>query len=218
MNPAAPAFSTGTRVAGAVLLAGHLSGFAPGAITSMVGAMALITLGRVLLLDRNESAVAGAALAITAGAFGVAALRWGTLSLSELVGAQSVLGPTILVGPGLAATAAAGAAGAAVIAIAAWGAEPQPESRGAWVWDAIEVGLVALGITIVFAAPGDGGGISHIFSSVGDWAPTVSFIAAAIVVGLLGRRLLRSARVRWAVLALCGVAVCASAGAMAATL
>ena len=50
MNPAAPAFATGTRVAGVVLIVGYLSGLVPGQIVSLVGGLALITFGRMLLL------------------------------------------------------------------------------------------------------------------------------------------------------------------------
>ncbi len=218
MNPAAPAFATGTRVAGAVLILGYLSGLVPGAIVSLVGALALMTFGRALLLDRGATAVSGVAVAIAAGAFGVAAVRWGTLSLSELVGAQSVLGPTILVGPPALAIASAVALGAVLVAAAAWVTEPLGTERASRMWSRIEGFLVVLAAAIVFAAPGAGGGIGGIFGAPAEVAVTVAVVAIGFGVVFLGPRALRSRKLRWVALVVAGGAVVAAAAVSAGAL
>lgn len=218
MNPAAPIFAVGTRVAGAVLMAGYLSGVVPGAVVSLVGGLALITFGRALLLDRSGTAVSGVALAVAAGALGIAALRWGTLSLSELVGAQSVLGPTILVGPQMPAIASGVALGAALLSTSVWMTEPEGSDRSSRVWARIEGTLAVLAATIVFAAPGSGGGIGELFGDLPEVTATAGALVVGIVVVLMGPRLLRSKRVRWVVLAGSGVAVIAAAGIVAGSL
>jgi len=214
LNPAAPAFATATRVAGAVLIVGYLSGLVPGAIVSVVGALALMTFGRALLLDRTSTAASGVALAVAAGALGIAAVRWGTLSLSELVGAQSVLGPTILVGPQPTAVASGVALGAALVAAAAWATEPLGTERVARVWGRIEGILVVLAATVVFAAPG-AGGRPGVLVSPGEAGVTVAVAALGIAVVALGPRLFRSRRVRWIALATAGAAVAAAAALVA---
>ena len=218
MNPAAPAFATGTRVAGVVLIVGYLSGLVPGQIVSLVGGLALITFGRMLLLDRQDTAVAGAALAIAAGSLGIPALRWGTLSIERLVGAQSVLGPTILVGPEGPAISSGVALAAAIIAIAAWAAQPVGVDRPSRVWGRLEGVVAVLAIALVFAAPGSGGSLSALFGDPVELAATAGTIAAGVVVVLAASRVLRSRRARWVVLGVCGVAVAASATVVAGSL
>lgn len=214
MNPAAPAFATGTRVAGAVLILGYISGIVPGAIVSVVGAFALMTFGRALLLDRTATAVSAVALAVAAGAFGIAGLRWGTLSLPELVGAQSVLGSTILVGPTLPATASVLALVATLIAATAWATEPRGGQRIERVWGHIEAILVVLAAAVVFAAPGSGGGLGELLGS-----PEVGVTAGVVVVGtasvFFGPRLFASRKVRWIALVAAAVAVVGAASLVA---
>ncbi|MBW3594128.1 MAG: hypothetical protein KY391_01010 [Actinobacteria bacterium] len=218
MNPAAPAFAIGTRVAGAVLIIGYLSGIVAGAVVSLVGALALITFGRALLLDRSGTAASGAALAVAAGALGIGALRWGTLSLSELVGAQSVLGPTIVVGPQLLALASTVALSASVVAVAAWATEPLGSDRAARVWGQLEGVLGVLAATLVFAAPGSGGSVGEFFSHPQEIAITAAVIAAGSVIVFLGPRLFGSRRVRWVALLTAGLAVAAAAALVAGSL
>ena len=218
MNPAAPTFATGTRVAGAVLVAGYVSGLVPGAVVSLVGGLALITFGRALLLDRRATVVSGAALAIAAGALGVAALRWGTLSLRELVGVQSVLGPSVVVGPTEAAIASAVALGAAVVALAAWSIEPVGPDRRARVWSRVEATLGVLAATMVFAAPGSGGSFSELFARPTDAAVTAGVVAVGIALVVVAPRLFRSSRVRWILIALAAVATAGSAAVAASAL
>ena len=218
MNPFVPVFATGTRVAGAVLMIGYLSGLVPGAIVSLVGGLALITFGRALLLDRGATAVSGAALAVTAGAFGIAALRWGTLSLGSLVGAQSVLGPTILVGPEAPAIAAGVALGAALAAAAAWAVEPSGVDRPSRIWARLEGILAVLAATLVFAAPGTGGSIGELVSEPVEIALTVAVVAVGAAVIVFAPRLLASRKMRWILLAASAVAVAASASIVSGSL
>lgn len=218
MNPAAPAFATGMRVAGAVLLVGYLSGIVPGAIVSIVGAIALMTFGRALLLDRTATAVSGVALAVAAGALGIAGLRWGTLSLSDLVGAQSVLGPTILVGPSLPAVASGVSFAAVLVATAAWATEPQGTDRVARIWGRIEAILVVLAATVVFAAPGAGGGIGELVGSPDQLGVTAAAAAVGTAIVFFAPRLFTSRKIRWLVLVAAAVAVGASAALVAGSI
>lgn len=218
MNPFVPVFATGTRVAGAVLMLGYLSGLVPGAIVSLVGGLALITFGRALLLDRGATAVSGAALAITAGALGIAALRWGTLSLGSLVGAQSVLGPTILVGPEASAVASGVALGAALVASAAWAVEPSGVDRASRIWAGFEGVLAVLAAALVFAAPGTGGGVAELFSEPAEIALTAAVVAIGTGVIVMAPRLLASRKLRWVLLGVSAVAVAASASIVAGSL
>lgn len=218
MNPFVPVFSTGTRVAGAVLVAGYLSGLVPGAVVSLVGGLALITFGRALLLDRTGTAVAGAALAVAAGALGVAALRWGTLSLEGLVGVQSVLGSTVLVGPVATAVASGVALGAALLASFTWAAEPAGIDKPSRAWARFEGILAVLTAALVFAAPGAGGGLAQLVSHPAEVAVTTLVAAIGTAGVVVAPRLLRSTRLRWALVVASAVAVGASASVVAATL
>lgn len=218
MNPAAPAFATGMRIAGAVLIVGYVSGIVPGAIVSVVGAIALMTFGRALLLDRSATAVSGVALAVAAGALGIAGLRWGTLSLSDLVGAQSVLGPTILVGPNLPAIASGVSFAAALIAAAAWATEPQGSDRTTRVWGRIEAILVVLAATVVFAAPGAGGGIGELLGSPDQLGVTAGAAAVGAAVVFFAPRLFVSRKIRWIALLVAALAVGASAALVAGSI
>lgn len=218
MNPAALAFATGTRVAGAVLIVGYLSGLVPGQIVSLVGGLALITFGRMLLLDRSDTAVAGAALAVAAGSLGIPALRWGTLSLETLVGAQSVLGPTILIGPEAPAVSSGVALGAAIVAIAAWSTRPVGADRAARVWGRIEAVVAVLAVALVFAAPGTGGSLAALLGDPMEIAVPAGTIAVGTGIVLLAPRVLRSRRSSWIVLGVCAVAVGVAATIVAGTL
>ncbi|MGH2693430.1 MAG: hypothetical protein ACRDJJ_01315, partial [Actinomycetota bacterium] len=62
------AFSAATRAAGLVIALGYLLGLVPGPLVAVVGGLALVTFGRGLLCRRGDEAVAGAALAVVAGA------------------------------------------------------------------------------------------------------------------------------------------------------
>ncbi len=98
-----------------------------GPVTGVVGGLALITFGRALILDRVHEVRLALALGLLAGALGVAVLRWSTLDLAALRGAQAVLGPTLLVGPAETAAACIAAAVGGAIALGAWLEESAPE-------------------------------------------------------------------------------------------
>ncbi|HJR45854.1 MAG TPA: hypothetical protein VJ927_09635 [Actinomycetota bacterium] len=184
-------FVAGTRVAGAVIALGHLLGLVPGSVVAVVGALAMITFGRALLLDARAAMVAGGALAVVGGALGIAALRWGALGLPELRGVQSVLGPTLLVGPVQAAVATGIAAGAAVVALAVWLSAPWPADRLQYIWSALEAGIAALAVVTVFFDPAKSalgsGGATSVVVDIALWTAAVlvtGLVAAAAAWGL----------------------------------
>lgn len=85
-------------------------------------ALALSSTGEVVLLAVLLGAAAGEVLvgAVALMATAAVALRWGTTSLDSIGGAQTVLGPAAVVGPGLAA-ASMWCAGASLILVKARG-------------------------------------------------------------------------------------------------
>jgi hypothetical protein len=147
------ALSAGTRVGGLVLALGLLTGWVDGPLVVAVGTLALVTFGRALLMGRANQALSATTLAIMGGAVGVAALRWGTLELSELRSVQSVLGPTVLVGPEVAATGAILAAVAALVALMVWVAALDARGFLAWTWTGVEVVAIALALVNAFWGP-----------------------------------------------------------------
>jgi hypothetical protein len=214
LNSQLVVFSVAARSAGAVLALGYLLGLAPGPLVAAVGGLALITYGRVLLVDRTMSALACAALAVVAGAVGVAALRWGTLDLGELRGVQAVLGPTILVGPTSVAIASAAAAVAALLALAVWMLGPRPSGGAAVLWNLFEAGLWTLVIVMVFFDPADSGfdalGAGGILLQLARWG--IALLLAVVAVLLLTRFEAKiGPRLRIATLAVGGALVVASA-------
>ena len=180
-------FVTGTRVAGAVIALGYLLGLVPGSVVAVVGALALVTFGRALMLDARAALVAGGALAVAGGALGIAALRWGALGLPELRGVQSVLGPTLLVGPVQAALATGIAAGAALLALAAWLTAPWPAGRFQLVWTALEAAIGAFAVVTVFFDPAKSalgsGGAGSALVDIGLWLVAVIVTGAAACAG-----------------------------------
>lgn len=147
------ALSAAARVGGAVIALGYLLGLVPGPVVAVVGGMALITYGRNLLLERSASLLSGAALAVLGGALGIAALRWGALDLGDIRGVQSVLGPTVLVGPALAAAAAIVATAGGCVALAVWSARPWPRTRLEQGWWGLELVVGSFAIATVFLDP-----------------------------------------------------------------
>ena len=218
MSSATPIFATGTRVAGAVLVAGYVSGLVPGAVVSLVGGLALITFGRALMLDRSATAVSGASLAVIAGALGIAALRWGSLSLGDIVGAQSVLGPSVAVGPVEAAVSSIVALVAAVVALAAWATEPAGTDRPSRMWSRVEVVLGVIAAVLVFAAPGSGGSLTGLIDVPEELAITAGALVGCVLLVLLAPRLLGSRKVRWIVIVISGAAVIGAASVVASAL
>lgn len=199
-------------MAGAVLMLGYLLGFVPGAVMSVVGGLGLITFGRCITADAGGAARAATALTILAGALGVAALRWGTISLQQIVGAQSVLGPSITVGPNVAAGAAWGALVAGVAAVGVWAAAPPSGSPLARrPGHILEVAVVVLALSLVFAAPGAGGSLGSVGSAPLEWAITLGVTVLGTAAALLVARH-AGGRAGWVVLGLTAVVVLAAGG------
>lgn len=179
----ASSFSAAARAAGAVIALGYLLGLVPGPVVAVVGGMALITYGRNLLLERVASLLSGAALAVIGGALGIAALRWGALELGDIRGVQSVLGPTVLVGPTQAAAAAIVATAGASIALAVWCARPWPRTRLEYGWWGVELVVGAFAIATVFLDPArsalDAGGAGDAALEMARWAGAIGVVAVA---------------------------------------
>jgi hypothetical protein len=215
--PSLAAVSAGTRVAGTVVAFGYLLGVVPGPLVALVGGLALMTFGRALLLEGSEGALSGASLAVLAGALGVGALRWGTLDLPSIRGAQSVLGATVLVEPTAAAGGSWAVVGATALALGVWGGARLPGRRVASVWGVVEVIAAALAVTSVFWGPKPVAGTSSFWSDLGLWMLGVVVLAG---VGAGIGWLLRRARVwvRWGTLALSGAAVVGGATAVVVAL
>ena len=183
----ASAYSAATRTAGAVIALGHLLGLVPGPVVAVVGGIGLMTFGRNLLVGSREAVTTGAALAVLGGALGIAALRWGALDLGDIRGVQSVLGPTILVGPTQAAVATGIAAAAATLALGVWTASPWPRAGVQVAWSGVETLIGALAITTVFIDPADSalgaGGVVDTGLQIARWAAAVVTVGAVAAGG-----------------------------------
>ena len=197
----------GIRATGVVIAAGYLLGIVPGPLVSVIGAFALVTFARALVIDRDRALRSGLSLAVIAAALGVGALRWGTLELAELRGVQSVLGPSILVGPIQAAIACGAAAVAAVLALSSWLREPEARGFLERLWMGAEAGLWALAILTVFFVPArsvlEGAGVASAALEIARWVGAIVVTAgAAFGLSLLQERL--DQRMRLGVLVLAG--------------
>lgn len=176
---AASAFSVATRAGGAVICLGYLLGLVQGPVVSVVGGLALITFGRNLLLDHRSAAVSGAALAVIAAALGIAALRWGALDLGELRGVQSVLGPTVLVGPTEASLATSIAGTAALVAVTVWMSRPWPDSKLLFGWWGAEAAIASLALLTLFFEP------AALFAGGGEGAAVLGWIGGTATIAAL---------------------------------
>lgn len=213
--------SAAARVAGIVIAAGYLLGLTPGPLVSVIGALALVTYGRLLAAERPEAIRNGIALAVVAAALGVGALRWGTLDLGELRGVQSVLGPSLLVGPPAAALACGAAALGALLALGSWLNDPRPTDRVGYVWAGTEALIWSLAVVTVLFDPArsalQGAGVVSAVFELGRWV-LATVVAAALAVGaaLLEGRL--TGALRWSVLGVASALVAAAAGLVATIL
>jgi len=220
-SPYLEAFAVGVRVAGVVIALAYLTGWLPGPLLAAAGGLALVTFGHALLQERVPSLLTGVAFASIVVALAAAALRWSTLDLGELRGIQAVLGPTMLVGPALAAAGAWTGAVACVLGIAVWLRFPKGE-----VWFSLlpwiaEVVVVALAVATVFWGPestalgsGDSG---ELWPELGRWALVTASIA--IPAGALSFLLVRIRR-EWTIvaLALAAAAALSAVGLVASVL
>ncbi len=191
-NPLAPMFALATRVAGAVLALGYLGGIVRGPLVSVIAALALITLGRALLMNRDDAFFVCASLALFGAALLVGALRWGSLELGEIRGAQSVLGPTLLIGPTAAAAASSAAAVAAALALVTWLAPSAAGGDEARLWWLAEAVLGGVALVSIFWGPEIVEGIGGSLIDPGAWGLTL--LVTAIVLLPLSRVVSRRAR------------------------
>lgn len=183
-------WGAGARAAGAVLLLGYLLGLVQGPLPVVVGGLALLTLGRCAGARGSDDLVLGGALAVVAGALQVGGLRWETLELAQLRGAQAVLGPTVLVGPQGAAAACWLAGIAGIVALAVWLATARRSEeeagrlvRGLWMGEAA-LGAFALvtafwGGSVPRGSFGGGDGAL----ALAQWAAAVAVVAGAAIAG-----------------------------------
>lgn len=206
------ALGAGLRVAGAVFALGYLLGFLEGPVVAIVAGIGLMVLGRALVQDDPNVLVSAIALSVFAGALGVAALRWNTLEIGTLRGAQAVLGPTLLVEPVSLATAAWLAAVGAAVALAVWSALPIPQGRTASLFALVEASVGALAIATVSWGPSLSGGLDA--TGLVGWI-LVTLVVLVPTVLVLAVRLFRPSliggRALWALTALSGLAVLSAA-------
>lgn len=220
-SPYLEASAVGVRVAGVVIALAYLTGWLPGPLLAAAGGLALVTFGHALLLERVPSLFTGAAFAAIVVALSAGALRWSTLDLGELRGVQAVLGPTVLVGPGLAAAGAWAGGVACVLGIAVWLRFPRREAWFSLLPWAAEVLVVSLATATVFWGPEStalsSGESGEMWGEIGRWALVTA--AVAVPAGGLSFLLARFGRV-WtiAALALAATAALSAVGLVASVL
>lgn len=190
-------------MAGAIGAIGYLTGLVDGPVVGALAGLSLVALGRSLVVDRGYELLGPICFGILAGAAGSVALRWGTLDLPEIQGAQGVLGPTIVVEPVAVAVANGAALVAATVVMGLWLMERTERPSAVPRWWLVEGAAGALLIATLFVGPAPSD-VIH----AGIWLGATGLIAAAaVVVG----RLATSTRVRWIGVAVCGAVVTASA-------
>ena len=153
MTPNEAGLSTGARVAGVIVCLGYLLGLVPGPLVAVLAGLCLLTLGRSLGHEPGVAFRAVAGFAVVGLALVVGALRWGTLSLDEIRGAQAVLGPTLSVGPQEAAIGASLAAGGAVVGLSLWFGTHRGKGWPALIVTALEGLVVGLSLATFFWGP-----------------------------------------------------------------
>ncbi|MEA2460902.1 MAG: hypothetical protein QOH90_1079 [Actinomycetota bacterium] len=191
--PARPAVprSFGLRAVGLVLAYGYLAGLVPGSIIAVAGALFVLTAGRSLVVTSGQTWSLALSVVVLVSAIGVPAFRWGTLSLSDLRGIQSVLGSTLEVGPTQMAAGAAVAAVGALLALSTWLAAPAPTSRAGWIASSLEAGAGAVAIVTAFwgASLIDGAGVAETALALGRWIGLSVLVAgiALVAARFIGR-------------------------------
>ncbi len=213
-DPGLVAFATALRVAGFVIAAGFLSGVVPGTIVVAALALGLLTVGRGAAPEAVHQTLGAAAIGVVLLAVTVGALRWGSVSLDAMRGAQAVLGPTLLIEPQEAAVGGSLAAGGGVLALSLWLSALRPRDVLGFVLASLEGALVALALATAFWGPavvvsgvGDAGELAR---DLGAWAlAVVAALLPATVLSLLWRRL--AAVWAWTALLVAGAAAIAGA-------
>lgn len=136
------ALGAALRAGGALIALGYLFGLVQGPVVAVAGGVGIMTVGRLLHdWDRRSAALAGAALAGYIVAWGIGGLRWSSLALGDIRGAQAVIGPTLATGDAWAVAGAWLAGAGAVLATAVWLAVPSSMSRWSRALDAVPVAL-----------------------------------------------------------------------------
>jgi len=146
----------------------------------------LITFARTSGRDRRDVLVGAGTLAVIVGAIGVGGLRWNTLDLAAIRGAQAVLGPGVAVGPGAAALGLTLAGAGALVAGAAWAVPATWATPARWWWLA-EAAFVSAAVTTVFWWPALTRGLpfGDLSARVGLWLVAVAAGTAAIAFGAM---------------------------------
>ncbi len=211
------ALAAGTRTAGAFVILGFATGVVRGSLLGLFAGLVLISFGHGFGEDAPTIARRMFATASVVVAVGVAALRWNTLELGPIRGAQAVLGPTLLVGPDDVALAACVAAAGAALALGAWSSVPSG-GRLARVGAVLEVTVIGSIIATGFWGPalGEGSSAGSNIAGIGQWvAASIAAAFVAIAVSVQDRALDRA---RWVIAVLGAVAVTAGAVLMAGAL
>lgn len=196
--------SVAARVAGAIGALGYLTGIVDGPVVGALAGLALVTFGRGLLAPVGSELIGPACFGVLAGAAGSAALRWSSLDLHEIQGAQGVLGPSVAVEPAAVAAMSIAALLAGTLALGIWGGDPRGDDTMArWWWVELTAGALLLGTLFCGPPPTD-------VVQGGLWlGSTVLIGAAATVTGRIGAGF--SVRTRIATIAVCAVVVAAAA-------
>ena len=202
------------RASGLLIALGYLFGLVPGPVVAAVAALALATLGRSFLQTPVEQGFGAAGLALIAGAVGVATLRWGTLELEGLRGAQAVLGATMLVGPTLAAVAAWLGAASGLIGLGLWLEPGRPRDVVHWMWWVLEALAGGLILGVAFWGPAalfGGDDIGTVALDLGRWF-LVALVGAVLGAAIAFAREHLPAVISWVAVALGAVAIAVAAG------
>lgn len=196
--------SVAARVAGAIGALGYLTGLVDGPVIGALAGLALVTFGRGLVAPRGAELLGPAGFGVLAGAAGSAALRWETLDLPEIQGAQGVLGPTIAVEPLQVAVLSGIALAACAVALGIWAGVP--DGHGAlerWWW--VELVAGSLLAASLFSGPPP----TDVVQAALWLGATAAVAAAALVVGRASARY--GLRARFLVLGVCALAVVVAA-------
>jgi hypothetical protein len=215
LTPNEAGLSTGARVAGVVVCLGYLLGLVPGPLVAVLGGLALLTLGRAV---GHESGVAFQSIggfAVVGLALVVGALRWGTLSLDEIRGAQAVLGPTLSVGPQEAAIGAGLAVGGAVLGLSLWLGTHRGRGWRALVVTGLEGLVVGLALATAFWGPAlkplaDGDGANFAIGAAQWFGVSLAAVVPAAGLAFLWTKLGRT----WSYVALVVALAAGVAGAV----